>query len=264
MTTAIEHKSGPVTLEEAYAVPVPEQTNTYVPVSNQALLEMLQKTAAARGLQLGEPHLGLAHGGQRMFGSMEITNQDHFDEQVRMMLGVRNSYNKTMSIGVCFGSKVFVCSNMVFTGYTSDDNDAVGQIHHRHQAEVWAELEEQLTEAMDKFEVFRSYQNDFYSQLQNIKLRDVQVHDLIVRSVRAEAITAKDCMTIADEWAFQARGAQNEAEEDRWHKEFVPRNAWSLFNAFTEVHKGFQKKNPIDANLRSIKMNRFFHSQFMN
>jgi len=256
--------SGIVTLDEAFAVPVPEQTRTYVPVSNKDLLEMLQRVAISKGLQLGTPQLGLSHKGQRMFGSMEITNQDHFDEQVRLMLGVRNSYNKTMSIGVCFGSKVFVCSNMCFTGYTSENEEAVGQVHHRHQAEVWAELEEQLTEAMDKFEVFRSYQNDFYSQLQNIKLRDVQVHDLIVRSVRAEAITAKDCMTIADEWAFQARGAQNEAEEDRWHKEFVPRNAWSLFNAFTEVHKGFQKKNPIDANLRSIKMNRFFHSQFMN
>ena len=139
MTTAIEHKNGPATLEEAYAVPVPEQTRTYVPVSNQALLEMLQKTANARGLQLGAPQLGLAHKGQRMFGSMEITNQDHFDSQVRLMLGVRNSYNKTMSIGVCFGSKVFVCSNMVFTGYTSEDNDAIGQVHHRHQAEVWKE-----------------------------------------------------------------------------------------------------------------------------
>ena len=256
--------SGIVSMEKAFAIEVPEETRTYVPVPNKALWEMLQRIAISRGLQLGVPQMGLAHKGDRLFGAVEIVNQDHLDNEVRLMLGFRNSYDKTMSVGICFGSQVFVCSNMCFTGYTSENEDALGLVHHRHQADVWSDLKGQLESAMDKFDVFKSYQDGFYNQLKSIKLRDVQAHDLIIRSVRAEAITAKDCMTIAEEWAFQGRGPQNEVEKERWHKEFAPRSAWSLFNAYTEIHKGFQKKNPVDANLRSIKMNKFFHNQFMN
>ena len=253
--------SGIVTMEQAFNIPQPEETKTYKPVSNEALWNVLQKTAQSRGLQLGTPELGLSRKGQRMFGSVEITNQDHVDNEVRLMLGFRNSYDKSMSVGICFGSKVFVCSNMCFTGYTSEDEDAVGQVHHRHQTNVFEGLQERLDEAMDKFSVFKSYQDGFYNRLKEIELTDSKVHDLIINSVRAEAITAKDCMTVANHWDYQSHCP--EVEADNWHKEFMPRNAWSLFNCYTEIHKGIQQKNPIDANLRSIKMNRFFHQQFM-
>ena len=256
--------SGIVSMEQAFAITVPKETKTYVPVPNKALWEMLEKTAQSRGLQLGVPQMGLAHKGQRLFGSVEITNQDHLDDEVRLVMGFRNSYNKTMSVGICFGSKVFVCDNMCFTGYTSEDEEAVGQVHHRHQTNVWEGLQDRLDDAMDKFDVFKSYQDDFYNRLKERQLSDAEAHDLIINSVRAEAITAKDCFTVAEEWAFQQNGPTNQAEQDRYHPEFAPRTGWSLFNAYTEIHKGFQKKNPLEANLRSIKMNRFFHQKMMN
>lgn len=256
--------SGVVTMKEAFGIKIPKETKTYTPVSNEELWKMLQQTAHNRGLELGTPTLGVSQKGQRLFGTVEITNQDHLDGDVRLMLGFRNSYNRSMSVGVCFGSKVFVCSNMVFTGYTSEDEDAIGQIHHRHQTNVFNRLENHLDSSLDKFPIFKRYQDGFYNRLKQIALRDSEAHDLIINSVRADAITAKDCFNVAEEWAFQGRGAHNEEEQSRWHKEFAPRNAWSLFNAFTEIHKGFQAKNPIDANFRSIKMNSFFHKTFVN
>ena len=256
-------KSGIVTMEQAFSIGLPEETKTYIPVSNEDLWKLLQQKAFDRGLQLGTPTLGVDHNGQRLFGSVEITNQDHLDNEVRLMLGFRNSYNKSMSVGICFGSKVFVCSNMCFTGYTSENEDAVGQVHHRHSVNVWDGLEERLDNAMDKFEVFKSYQDSFYNKLKDIRLRDVQAHDFIIRSAKAGVINARDCMPLAEEWAFQAQGPQNEAEQENWHPEFAPRNAWSLFNAYTEKAKKHQQKNPLEANLRSIKMNKFFKQVFM-
>lgn len=256
--------SGIVTMEQAFAIKVPEKTRTYSPVGNEDLWKMLQQTAQERGLELGMPNMGVAHKGQRLFGSVEITNQDHLEDEVRLMLGFRNSYDRTMSVGICFGSRVFVCENMCFTGYTSDNEEAVGQVHHRHQMDVMDGLQERLNDAMDKFEVFKSYQNDFYNRLKEHKLSDAMAHDLIINSVRAGAITAKDCFPIAEDWKFQAEGPTNQAEQDRYHPEFAPRNAWSLFNCYTEKAKSFQKRNPLEANLRSIKMSKFFHKQFMN
>jgi hypothetical protein len=254
---------GIITMEEAFAIPVPGKTSTYTPVSNQGLWEMLQRNAEYRGLRLGVPQMGISHKGQRLFGTVEILNQDHLDNQVRLMLGLRNSYDKTLSVGVCFGSKVFVCDNLCFTGYTSEDEDAVAAIHKRHHSDVWEGLQEKLSAAMDKFEIFKSYQDSFYTRLKENALTDAMAHHLIVESVRADAITAKDVMAVANEWAFQADGPKNEVEQEVYHPEFAPRNAWSLFNAFTEIHKGFQQKNPFEANIRSIKMNNFFKQRFL-
>jgi hypothetical protein len=256
--------SGMVTKEQAFAIPVPEQTRTYTPISNESLWDMLQKTAESKGLILSEPQFGVAHKGQRLFGVADITNQDYLDEEVRLTLGLRNSYDKTLSVGVCFGSKVFVCDNMCFSGYASEDEDAVGQVHKRHHSDVFEGLQIRLEEAMSKFDVFRSYQESSFNRMKEMSLTDAAAHDLIIQSVRAEAITAKDCMTVANEWAFQSHCPENEWDAENWHKEFMPRNVWSLFNAFTEVHKGFQQKNPFGANVRSIKLNNFFHSQFLS
>jgi hypothetical protein len=257
-------KSGVITMKQAFAIPLPEETKTYIPVSNEDLWKLMQQKAFQRGLQLGTPQMGIDHNGQRLFGSVEIVNMDHLDNEVRLMLGFRNSYNKSMSVGICFGSKVFVCSNMCFTGYTSEGEEAVGQVHHRHSTNVWDGLPERLDAAFDKFDVFKSYQDSFYNRLKEHDLSDAEAHNLIIQSVRSEAITARDCMVIADEWAFQANGPQNEVEEENWHPEFAPRNAWSLFNAYTEKAKKHQIKNPLEANLRSIRMNNFFKQQFMS
>jgi len=256
--------SGMVTKEQAFAIKVPEQTRTYTPVPNAELWDMLQKTAESKGLKLGEPQMGVAHKGQRLFGVADITNQDHLDEEVRLTLGFRNSYNRTLSVGVCFGSRVFVCDNLCFTGYASEDEDAVGNVHKRHHSDVFEGLQVRLEEAMSKFDIFKSYQDTSFNRMKEISLTDAEAHHLIIESAKAEAITAKDCMKVANEWAFQSHCPDNEADAANWHKEFMPRNAWSLFNAFTEIHKGFQKKNPFDANVRSIKMNNFFHAHFLN
>lgn len=148
---------------------------------------------------MGDPDFGLANKGQRMFGASPITNKDHVDDEVRLMIGFRNSYDRTMSVGICFGSKVFVCDNMAFSGYTTDGEEAFGEIHHRHQCDVMNELRSCLKEALDKFSVFRSYQESLYNRLKEIGLTDADAHDLIIRAARAEAITPKDCFHVANE-----------------------------------------------------------------
>lgn len=266
MTLCVHTKgSGRVTMEEAFAIPLPEKTKTYQPVANEELWNMLKRTASTKGLQLGVPQMGITAGGQRLFGVADITNQDHLDNEVRLTIGFRNSYNKSLSVGVCFGSTVFVCDNMCFSGYTSEGQEAVGQVHKRHSLDVFDSLQIRLEEAMGQFDVFKSYQNDFYNRLKEQELTDAEALEVIHNSVAAQAITPKDCYTVGEEWMFQGRGPQTEEEQDSglWHREFAPRNAWSLFNAFTQIHKVFQKKNPFDANVRSIKMNTFFHTQFI-
>ena len=58
------------------------------------------------------------------------------------------------------------------------------------------------------------------------ELDDQVAHDLVIRSVDAEALAPSAIPKVLREW------------REPWHSEFVPRNAWSSFNGFTEMLKG--------------------------
>ena len=73
-----------------------------------------------------------------------------------------------------------------------------------------------------------------------------QAHDLVIRAVDCRAITTSQVPGVLEEW----RKPQ--------HEEFMPRNAWSLFNAFTEVYKSV---NPQTAVKRGQALHGLFDSQ---
>ena len=58
------------------------------------------------------------------------------------------------------------------------------------------------------------------------RLTDTGAHDLVVKAIDCRAITPTQLPDVLKEW--------REPE----HEDFRPRNAWSLFNACTEVFKG--------------------------
>ena len=57
------------------------------------------------------------------------------------------------------------------------------------------------------------------------ELDDRGAHDLVIRSVDAEAIPPSAIPRVLQEY------------RSPWHEEFMPRTAWSLFNGFTEILK---------------------------
>jgi hypothetical protein len=57
-------------------------------------------------------------------------------------------------------------------------------------------------------------------------LSRLEAHDLIIEAFRAGACTSTQIKRVVNQWHVPN------------HQEFKPRNAWSMFNAFTEVLKG--------------------------
>jgi hypothetical protein len=57
------------------------------------------------------------------------------------------------------------------------------------------------------------------------RINDQQAHDIVIRAMDAGAITSTQVPDVLQEWRAPT------------HPEFLPRTAWSLFNAVTEVHK---------------------------
>ena len=60
-----------------------------------------------------------SHNGMRFFGLLGLEMPGHNSTLYRSVLGLRNSYDKSFSTGVCIGASVFVSDNLSFNGEVS-------------------------------------------------------------------------------------------------------------------------------------------------
>jgi len=71
-----------------------------------------------------------------------------------------------------------------------------------------------------------------------LTLQPAQAHHLMVEAIRAHVLPASRLPKVLEAW-----------EEPR-HKDFAPRTAWLLFNAFTEVAKASPPRLQMEGSLR--------------
>lgn len=99
---------------EVMAVPEPEFTKTWHPISHarviNALTDVIINTKKAKVVNRSYT---LAAKGKQMFGTWIIQNGN---QDRRYMIGFRNSIDTIFAVGFCSGLHVTVCSNMMFTG----------------------------------------------------------------------------------------------------------------------------------------------------
>lgn len=92
----------------------PQASASWVPVPHHRLLEQVESTLAGSGLTIVNQAHALWQDGQRYFGLMEVTNgQDHAD--YGLVVGLRNSHDKTFPAAIALGSVVLVCDNLAFS-----------------------------------------------------------------------------------------------------------------------------------------------------
>src|SRR5437763_654904 len=97
------------------AVPLPPSTDSYVPVPYIRLLEEVKLQLPRFGLAVSREEYGLAREGQQMFGVLSCRN-GRPDADYCLAIGLRSSYDCSLSVGLVAGSRVFCCDNLAFSG----------------------------------------------------------------------------------------------------------------------------------------------------
>ena len=107
--------SNEVELEHLKDVKMPSATASYQPVSHYDLTMNIGDIAGRilNGMTLVKSRYGLAREGNQMFGTHTYKSDI---EDVGLAVGFRNSYDKSMSVGIAVGARVFVCENLMMTG----------------------------------------------------------------------------------------------------------------------------------------------------
>lgn len=207
--------------EEVFAVPLPQATGTYVPLPHESLVTRIEKQLAFEGVTVREEKLALAKEGQRLFGLMQVELPQFPDRDYGCVLGLRNSYDKSCSAGLCIGATVFVCDNLSFHGSHIT-------FQRKHTANLLRDLSWIISETVAKLPALFAAQSETFDVYRQRGFKDYQVHDLVIRLFDRGVLNASDIVPVLREW-----------REPR-HPQFAesPKTAWRLFNAATEAIKG--------------------------
>lgn len=204
--------------EQVAAVPTPSRTDSWVPIGHHRLLAGVQTALERAGLRVvGEAH-GLTRGGERYFGLLQVAN-GRAPEDFGLVVGLRNSHDKSFPAGLVVGASVFVCDNLSFSGEV--------RLARKHTAHVMRDLPQLIDSAVGRLGDLRRTQDARFAAYKRHELGEPRAHDLIVRALDARVLPLAKVPLVLREW-----------REPR-HPEFREgRTAWRLFNAFTEVLKG--------------------------
>ena len=236
--------SNKVTMDTLSDIKIPDKTHSYIPVSHVDFINNT-KDIANRILdkhQLHKEQYGVARDGKQMFGTLTYKESFHDDPQhIGLSIGIRNSYDKSMSLGLCSGASVFVCENLMMTGEVV--------VMRMHKGNIIDELKglifNALLKAEDKFATIHADSQ----QLKKHALEDNTVaYNVMGRLYGYGVVTERQLPVMKREW------------QSPKHDAFKDRTAWSLYNAGTESLK---TTPPMHKMKRHIQMHRIFTSEFL-
>jgi hypothetical protein len=224
------HRGGwSATLADLAAVPVPEPTTSYHPVPYGRLVEEIKLHLPRFGLAVAREEYALAREGGQMFGVLSCRN-GRPDQDYCLALGLRSSYDRSLSVGLVTGSRVFCCDNLAFSGEVT--------MHRKHTPNVFRDLPDLIYRMLSQVSSMRERTDGEIAAMKIRELTPPAAHHLMVEAIRASVLPASRLPKVIEAW------------EDPKHEEFTPRTAWSLFNAFTEVQKGSGPRSQMEGSLR--------------
>jgi hypothetical protein len=205
---------------ELAQIPVPEATRTHRPVPHHEIVEALVETLGFRHIGVVNEEYAVSQDGMKMFGVLDLETQM---DGCRFAIGLRNSHDKSFRLSLTVGVRVFVCSNMAFSG----DFQPVLAKHTKS-----FNLIDTLSVGVDRIQRnFEPVQRQVESWRQT-QITDAQAKLILYSAfVEGELDAPKSLLPEVHRMYFEPQ-----------YPEFSPRTMWSLSNAFTSA---FKKLDPV-------------------
>lgn len=218
------------------AVEVPPPTQTWHPVAHTTVLDTVLSKLDQLGLEPCRQELAMTHEGARFFATLDL--EMAVANGVNLSIGIRNSIDRSISAGLAVGERVFVCDNLCFS--------AEIVVMRKHTRFILRDLDAKVSEGLSQLSAYQEVAAARIEGLRQYRLNEPAVHDLVVRAADERCISWSGIGNVLQQW------------REPQHDQFLPRNAWSLMNAFTEVLKARFERNPVEASGRTIRLTSLF------
>lgn len=199
-------------------IATPSSTETWVPIPHARFLDTIEKCLTRSGLTTVTEAHGVTHEGRRYFGMLQVQNGSTPGDY-SVIVGLRNAHDKRFNAGLAVGARVFICDNLSFSGEI--------QIGRKHTRFINRDLPQLIESAVGRIGDLRRSQDERFIAYKGKTLSDARVNDILIQSLDARVVPASRIPAVLEEY------------RNPGHEEFKEkRNAWRLFNAYTEVLKG--------------------------
>lgn len=201
--------------QELIGLHTPEGSDTHKPIPHERVVGALIETLGFRNLQVVQDGYALSPDGMRMFAVLAL---DMTGDGVRVSIALRNSHDKSFSLGLTCGYRVFCCDNMAFHG----DFLSLTRKHSKNLI-----IEDVFSVAVDRMA------RQFAPMLNQVDAwRGFQLTDASAKLVIYQAFIEQQ-LDVPKHLADDVHRHYFEPE----YEEFKPRTLWSLSNAFTSALK---------------------------
>ena len=195
-------------------LPIPPATDTFQPVSHKILVDRLEEALNLRSFRIIRSDFAVSMDGMKLFGLLEINSAL---DGIRFAIGLRNSNDKSMRLGLVAGYRVQVCDNMMLAG----DFKPMLAKHTKG-----LDLIESVSIAVDR--IHRGFE-PLYRSIEIKRLTEISDDEARVLIYQA-FLEEKFPITLIKDVHRNYFSPTYEA--------FAERTLWSLENAFTESFKG--------------------------
>ena len=103
-----------LTREELASLTTPKGTDSWKPVPHKHLVDVIHEELERRGIEVTKENYAVQKEGNVLFGTLDLDWQD--DGDMTASIGLRTANDKTISIQMAIGMRIFVCDNMMFAG----------------------------------------------------------------------------------------------------------------------------------------------------
>lgn len=230
MKEMLMHKGGElITRDQLDLIPMPEPTESYVPVSHYHLADKfltISQDILRDYVLIGENY-GVARRGNQLFAVLKFKSEK---SDMGLSIAFRNSYDRSMAIGMAIGATVFICDNLALSGEIV--------VMKKHTKNVWTELEETAIAT-----IYKSQKN--YEQIaadaeafKALPMENTEAFQLMGVLFGNNIISPRQMTVLKSEWLRPS------------FEEFRPRNLWSFYNAGTESLKSSPPNSIMEKHVR--------------
>lgn len=197
-----------------------EATRSYQPMRHYEVVATCTEALDRWGFTLDAPEFVLSKDGMRMFGAAFISAPGMHTDGWRPVIGLRNSYDKTLPAGMVLGSQVTVCSNLAFSG-------DLGEVRRRHVGSIHKHFPAMVETKMNMLRDQFTRMNSQYNSWRNAHIPSTQMLDHILVRLFTDGVVGSSRLGKVIEQIYAPD-----------HLEFRGRTLWTVFNAVTESMKG--------------------------
>lgn len=222
------------TLDEVRETKTPLSTRSHFPIPHSRIVDLVTDSFVEAGYEIQDAQYALRgktgdapFPDAQFFGLFHLRNGSQ-GKDYDLVAGLRNSHDKSVPAAIALGSHVFVCDNMAFSGEV--------KLARKHTRFILRDLPGIVAKAVGELGNLRNRQAVRIEAYKGRVLSQRDAYTGIVKAYKSGIVPSSKVGHVVAEW--DRHDEISETFKPR-HEEFVPRNAWSLFNCFTEVLKGY-------------------------